>query len=131
MVRSKLAVWCFTEFPLVQDSLAFMDDIIDNAILRAGGLPLAPPDSLAHLTMFTLRSLLCTGTEIGIRDKKNIPNTVSVLGILFHEKNIPNTVTVLGILSLLSKTILGILFQVYFNRDNIPIIKLALNRYSK
>jgi len=50
-------------------------------------------------------------TEIGIRDKKNIPNTVSVLGILFHEKNIPNTVTVLGILSLLSKTVLGILFQ--------------------
>jgi hypothetical protein len=33
--------------------------------------------------------------------KKNIPNTVSVLGILFHEKNIPNTVTVLGILSLI------------------------------
>ena len=48
-----------TEFPLVQDSLALMDDIIDNAILRAGGLPLAPPDSLAHLTMFALRSLLC------------------------------------------------------------------------
>ncbi len=48
-----------TEFPLVQDSLALMDDIIDNAILRAGGLPLAPPDSLAHLTMFTLRSLPC------------------------------------------------------------------------
>ena len=25
-----------------------------------------------------------TCTEFGIRDKKNIPNTVSVLGILFH-----------------------------------------------
>ena len=48
-----------TEFPLVQDSLALMDDIIDNAILRAGGLPLAPSGSLAHLTMFTLRSLPC------------------------------------------------------------------------
>jgi hypothetical protein len=41
-------------------------------------------------------------TGIGIRDKK-IPNTVTVLGILFHtvlgilfhEKNIPNTVTVI------------------------------------
>ena len=29
-----------TEFPLVQDSLALMDEIIDNAILRAGGLPI-------------------------------------------------------------------------------------------
>jgi hypothetical protein len=63
--------------------------------------------------------------------KKNIPNTVTVLGILFHEKNIPNTVTVLGILSLLSKTVLGILFKVYFIRNNIPIIKLAIKRYSK
>jgi hypothetical protein len=53
-------------------------------------------------------------TEFGIRDKKIIPNTVSVLGILFHKKNIPNTVTVLGILSLLLKTVLGILFQGIF-----------------
>jgi hypothetical protein len=44
-----------TEFPLVvQDSLALMDEIIDNAILRAGGLPIASPDSLTHLTTFTL-----------------------------------------------------------------------------
>ena len=56
-----------TEFPLVQDSLALMDDIIDNAILRAGGLPLAAPDSLAHLTMFTLRSLPCDLGGLGIR----------------------------------------------------------------
>jgi hypothetical protein len=27
------------------------------------------------------------GTGISIRDKKNIPNTVSVLGILFHKNN--------------------------------------------
>jgi hypothetical protein len=47
------------------------------------------------------------------------------------KKNMPNTVTVLGILSLLSKTVLGILFQGYFIRDNIPIIKLAIKRYSK
>ncbi len=60
--------------------------------------------------------------------KKNIPNTVSV----FIRYIIPNTVTVLGILSLLSKTVLGILFQVYFIRDNIPtIIKWAIKRYSK
>ena len=44
---------------LVQDSLALMDEIIDNAILRAGGLPLAPPDSLSYLTTFTLCSLPC------------------------------------------------------------------------
>ncbi len=60
-----------------------------------------------------------------------IPNTVSVLGTLSHEKNIPNTIIVLGILSLLSKTVLGILLQVYFIRDNIPIIKLTIKRYSK
>jgi hypothetical protein len=41
------------------DSLALMDEIIDNAILRAGGLPLAPPDSLSYLTTFTLCSLPC------------------------------------------------------------------------
>jgi hypothetical protein len=44
-----------------------MDDIIDNAILRAGGLPLAALDSLAHLTMFTLRSLPCDLVGLGIR----------------------------------------------------------------
>jgi hypothetical protein len=36
-----------------------MDEINDNIILRAGGLPIASPDSLTHLTSFTLRSLLC------------------------------------------------------------------------
>ena len=56
-----------TEFPLVQDSLALMDDIIDNAILRAGGLPLAPPDSLAHLIMSNLRSLPCDLGGLDIR----------------------------------------------------------------
>jgi hypothetical protein len=52
----------------------------------------------------------------------------SVLGI---KNNIPNTVTVLGILSLISKTVLGMLFQVYFIRDNTTIIKLAIKGYSK
>ena len=47
-----------TEFPLVQDSFARMDEIIDHALLRDGG------DSrpLTHLTTLTLRSL---PTEIG------------------------------------------------------------------
>ena len=56
-----------TEFPLVQDSLALMDESIDNAILRAGGLPIASPDSLTHLTTFTLRSLPCDLGGLGIR----------------------------------------------------------------
>ena len=33
-----------TEFPLVQDSLANMDTIIDRALLRAAGLALEPSD---------------------------------------------------------------------------------------
>jgi hypothetical protein len=56
-----------TEFPLVQDSLALLDEIIDNAILRAGGLPIASPDSLTHLKIFTLRSLPCDLGGLGIR----------------------------------------------------------------
>ena len=56
-----------TEFPLIQDSLALMDEIIDNAILRAGGLPLAPPDSLSYINTFTLRSLPCDLGGLGIR----------------------------------------------------------------
>ena len=56
-----------TESPLVQDSLALMDEIIDNAILRAGGLPIASQDSLTHLTTFTLCSLTCDLGGLGIR----------------------------------------------------------------
>jgi hypothetical protein len=56
-----------TEFPLVQDSLALMDEIIDNAIIRASGLPIASPDSLTHLTTFTLRSLPCDLGGLGTR----------------------------------------------------------------
>ena len=44
-----------------------MDEIIDTAILRAGGLPLEPPDSLAYLTTFTLRSLPCELGGLGLR----------------------------------------------------------------
>jgi hypothetical protein len=44
-----------------------MDQIIDNAILRAGGLPFASPDSLTYLiTTFTLRSLPCDLGGLGI-----------------------------------------------------------------
>ena len=46
-----------TKFPLVQDSLARMDEIIDHALLRARELPPEPPDPLTHLTALTLRSL--------------------------------------------------------------------------
>ena len=48
---------------------------------------------------------------ISIIEKYNMPTEHtqnSVLGILFHKKNIPNTDTVL---SLISKTVLGILFH--------------------
>jgi hypothetical protein len=48
-------------------SLALMYEIIDNAILRAGGLPIASPDSLTHLTTFTLHSLPCDLGGLGIR----------------------------------------------------------------
>ena len=44
-----------------------MDEIIDNAILRAGGLLLAPPDSLSYINTFTLRSLPCDLGGLGIR----------------------------------------------------------------
>ena len=44
-----------------------MDEIIDNAILRAGGLPFASPDLLSYLTMFTLRSLPRDLAGLGIR----------------------------------------------------------------
>ena len=48
-----------TEFPLVQASLLRMDEVI--------GLPLEPPDSLAYLTTFTLRSLPCELGGLGLR----------------------------------------------------------------
>jgi hypothetical protein len=38
-----------------------------HAILRAGSLLLAPPDSLTHLTIFALRSLPCDLGGLGIR----------------------------------------------------------------
>jgi hypothetical protein len=56
-----------TEFPLVQDSLARIDEIIDHALLRAGGLPPDPPDPLTHLTTLTLRSLHTELGGLGIR----------------------------------------------------------------
>ena len=56
-----------TEFPLVQDSLANMDTIIDLALLSAAGLPLQPPDPLMHLTELTLRSLPTELGGLGIR----------------------------------------------------------------
>ncbi len=56
-----------TDFPLVQDSLARMDRIIDHALLHAGGLPPEPPDPLTHLTTLTLRSLPTELGGLGIR----------------------------------------------------------------
>ena len=55
------------EFSLLQDSLARMDEIIDHALLRAGGLPPEPPDPLIHLTTLTLRSLPTELGGLGIR----------------------------------------------------------------
>ena len=80
-----------TEFPLVQDSLVLMDDIIENAILRAGGLPLAPPDSLPHLTMFTLRSLPCDLGGLGIWRFGGLAGEIACLRVLyeFAEKYTP------------------------------------------
>jgi hypothetical protein len=69
-----------TEFPLVQDSLALMDETIDNAILRAGGLPLVPPDSLTHLTSFTPRSLPCDLGGLGIRRLGGLTGKILVYG---------------------------------------------------
>ena len=43
-----------------------MDEIIDNAILRAGGLSIASPDLLTHLTTFTLCSIPCDLGGLGI-----------------------------------------------------------------
>jgi hypothetical protein len=37
-------------------------------------------------------------TEFGIRDKKHFPNTVSVLGMLFHKKNSYSTRDVISII---------------------------------
>jgi len=44
-----------------------MNEIIDNAILRAGGLLLASPDLLSYRIMFTLRSLPRDLAGLGIR----------------------------------------------------------------
>ena len=56
-----------TEFPLVQSALAQMDTVIDQALLRAGGLPITPPDPLTYLTSLTLRSLPTAMGGLGIR----------------------------------------------------------------
>ena len=44
-----------------------MDEIIDHALLRAGGLPPEPLDPLTHLTTLTLRSLPTELGGLGIR----------------------------------------------------------------
>ena len=68
-----------TEFPLVQESLALMDTIIDHALLRAGGLPLEPPDPLTHLTTLTLRSLPTELGGLGIRRYSGLAGEIACL----------------------------------------------------
>ena len=68
-----------TEFPLVQDSLAQMDSIIDHALLRAGGLPLEPPNPLTHLTTLTLRSLPTELGGLGIRRYSGLAGEIACL----------------------------------------------------
>ena len=69
------------EFSLIQDSLVLMDEIIDNAILRAGGLPLASPDSLTRLTTFTLLcSLPCDLGGLSIRRFGGLAGETACLG---------------------------------------------------
>ena len=68
-----------TEFPLVQDSLAQMDSIIDHALLRAGGLPLEPPNPLTHLTTLTLRSLPTELGGLGIRRYSGLASEIACL----------------------------------------------------
>ena len=72
-----------TEFPLVQESLAQMDAVIDQAILRAAGLPLASPgspeDSLVYLTTCTLRSLPTALGGLGIRRYSGLAGELACL----------------------------------------------------
>jgi hypothetical protein len=68
-----------TEFPLVRDSLARMDTIIDQALLRAGGLPCASPDPLTHLTTRTLRSLPTALGGLGIRRYSGLAGELACL----------------------------------------------------
>ena len=68
-----------TEFPLVQESLARMDAVIDQAILRAAGLPLASPDSLTYLTTCTLRSLPTALGGLGIRRYSGLAGELACL----------------------------------------------------
>ena len=68
-----------TELPLVQDSLARMDTVIDRALLRAGGLFSASPDPLTHLTTRTLRSLPTALGELGIRRYSGLAGELAYL----------------------------------------------------
>ena len=68
-----------TEFPLVQESLARMDAVIDQAILRAAGLPCMPPDSLSYLTTCTLRSLPTALGGLGIRRYSGLAGELACL----------------------------------------------------
>ena len=56
--------------------------IIDQALLRAGNLPLEPPDDpLTHLTTLTLRSLLPTELDnrFGIRRYSGLAGEITCL----------------------------------------------------
>ena len=74
-----------TDFPLVQDSLARMDTIIDHVLLRAAGSPLEPP--LTHLTALTLRSLPAELGGLGIRRYRGLAGEITCLRgrMVFYE----------------------------------------------
>ena len=74
-----------TDFPLVQDSLARMDTIIDHVLLRAAGSPLEPP--LTHLTALTLRSLPTELGGLGIRRYRGLAGEITCLRgrMVFYE----------------------------------------------
>ena len=66
-----------TEFPIVQDSLASMDTIIEQALLRAAGLLPEPSDPLTHAPHHAYRSLFTELGGLGIRHYSGLA------GILF------------------------------------------------
>jgi hypothetical protein len=68
-----------TEFPLVKDSLACMDTIIDQALLHAAGLPPEPSDPLTHLTTLTLCSLPTELGGLGIRRYSGLAGEIAYL----------------------------------------------------
>ena len=55
------------------------DTIIDQALLRAVGLPLEPSDPLTHLITLTLRSLSTESGGLGIRRYSGLDGEIACL----------------------------------------------------